>query len=132
MGFAADYFDHREELVADFRQFYSLDLPVEGDEVDDPVRMAALWRYLPRESRTVQRRSPDDRWSETDRLLWSIEYGVRCLAWMQSKDGSKGHNKPRPIETPGQSASAHKRAKSALSSRSEIDRILGLERLTHG
>lgn len=90
------------------------------------MRMAALWAHLPRESRTVARRSPDSRWSEGDWMLWRIEHDVRRLAWMLSEDGAKGRNAPRPLETPGQAAEARRRAENALSARGEIDRILGM------
>lgn len=60
-------------------------------------------------------------------MLWSIEYGVRRIAWMLSEDGAKGRNEPRPLDTPGQAADARRRAESALSARDEIDRILGME-----
>lgn len=101
-------------------------MPLEGDEVGDPVRMAALWAHLPRDSRTVSRRAPDARWSDGEWMLWAVEFGVRRIAWMLSADGSKGRNRPRPLETPGEVAEARRKAESALSSRDEIDRILGM------
>lgn len=94
--------------------------------MDDPLRMAELWLHLPRESRTVRRHSPDAAWGDAERMLWAIEHGVRCLAWMLSADGAKGRNRPRALETPGEAAEARRRAESALSNRGEIDRILGM------
>ena len=52
------------------------------------MRMAALWAHLPRESRTVARRSPDSRWSEGDWMLWRIEPVVGRLAWWLSVVGA--------------------------------------------
>lgn len=89
--------------------------------------MAALWAYLPRDSRTAARRAPDALWGEAEWMLWAIEFNVRKLAWMLSEDGGKGRNRPNPLETPGQAADARRRAESALSARCEIDRILGME-----
>lgn len=95
------------------------------------MRLAALWANLPRESRAVARRSPDARWSDAEWMLWALEYDVRSLAWRLSEDGRKGRNMPRPLDTPGQVADARRKAERALSSRDEIDRMLGME-VAHG
>ena len=45
-------------MVADFRQFYGMDLPLEPVD-EDCSRWALLWYALPRESRTARRQSPE-------------------------------------------------------------------------
>lgn len=80
--------------MADFRQFYGIDLPLEaGDE--DCTRWAMLWHALPRESRTARRQSPALEWSEGEYMLNQAVYYLRLLAWRQcTKDGQKGRRAP--------------------------------------
>jgi len=45
---------------------------------------------------------PDpDKWTRVEQLLAFAVDVLRVLAWQQTKDGSKGRNKPRPIPRPG-------------------------------
>lgn len=123
----ADWLGHRADVVADFRRFYGIDLPVEDDgEVEDLPRMALLWAALPRESRCVQRLVPEARWSPGDYLLASIEHSARVAVWQRTKDGSRGRNVPRPVQTPAERARNEARRDEALAAREEIDRILGM------
>lgn len=80
--------------MADFRQFYGIDLPLEaGDE--DCTRWAMLWHALPRESRTARRQSPALEWSEGEYMLNQAVYYLKLLAWRQcTKDGRKGRRAP--------------------------------------
>ena len=62
--------------MADFRQFYGIDLPLEaGDE--DCRRWAMLWHALPRESRTARRQSPALEWGEGEYMLNRPEGAAR-------------------------------------------------------
>ncbi|MEG1827698.1 MAG: hypothetical protein RR218_10615 [Gordonibacter sp.] len=114
-------------MAADFRQFYGIDLPVEGDEVPDAVRMAVLWSQLPRESRVMRIHKPSLLWGDSERLLWSIEHSMRVLAWMRTKDAEKGRGFPKPLATPEQTVNNDRRAEAALECRAEIDSILGIK-----
>lgn len=89
--------------------------------------MALLWEQLPAESRTARAQAPTLEWGTTDYLLWQIEYQLRCLAWSLTYDKKHQVPKPRPIQTPGQMAEAHRKRDNALAAREEIDRLLGLE-----
>ena len=115
-------------MVADFRQFYGVDLPVGDDEGGWPdlARAALLWRSLPPESRCARRMSPSLRWTQTDYLLRAVEHDLRVLIWTRTRDGEKGRRFPEPIRTPAERADAERRRDSALSERGEIDRILGM------
>lgn len=116
---------HRDELVADFQQYYGLSIPLDGEPRDLP-RIAALWSQLPAGSRTFRREAPELEWSTTDYLLWRLEYDVRSLMWGLS-DPKKRGNEPRPMETPAKRAEAIRKRDSALSHKDEIARVLGIE-----
>lgn len=85
-----------------------------------------LWASLPRESRTMRRLSPCLIWGDGEYMLHSIEYSLRMLVWMGSKDAEKNRNKPKPWDTPAEAAQNRQRADRALANRSEIDEILGI------
>lgn len=90
---------HPDELRADFQRFYGLSLG--GMGVDYPISHAAsLAVCLPRESATVRAECPEAAWDDSTYLLAAIEYDLRVLAWQNSKDGAKGKNKPKPVQTP--------------------------------
>lgn len=113
-------------MLADFRRFYGLDLPLDGwDGADDLARPAMLWAALPRESRCVRRLVPAARWGDAEYLLREVEHGVRVLAWQSTKDGAKGRNFPRPISDPATAAENERRRDAAIAARGEIDRIIG-------
>lgn len=40
-------------------------------------------------------------WTQSDYWLQSIEYSLRWLVWAKTKDGQKGHRKPKPVTAPG-------------------------------
>lgn len=114
-------------MVGDFQRFYGVALPVEDDaDIADLARMALLWAALPDSSRCVRRLVPEARWTSTDYLLRSIEYHARVLAWQRTKDGLKGVNEPRPVQTPAERARNAERRDEALAARAEIDAILGI------
>lgn len=50
----------------------------------------ALWRST----------GGDIAWSVEAHLLARVEHGLRMLAWQKTDDGSKGRNRPEPIEAP--------------------------------
>lgn len=112
--------------MADFRQFYGIDLPLEPEDADCR-RWALLWEALPRESRTARRMDPDLEWSAGEHMLSLACYYLSLLAWRQcTKDGQKGRNAPKQPKTPGERARAERHRKNAEDSRGEIDRILGI------
>ena len=74
-----------------------------------------LWAALPRDSRCARRANPDLEWSDAEHMLHSIEYSLRVLVWMGSKDGEKNRNRPKPWGTPAEARSSRQRADNALS-----------------
>lgn len=114
-------------MVADFRQFYGIDLPIEDDaEFDDLPRAALLWGALPRESRTARRLNPDLLWSDGEYLLRAIEHGVQLLIWQRTKDGQKGRKQPKPLQSPGERAKAREKADRALANKKAVAEALGI------
>lgn len=117
------------DLICDFRQFYGIDLPLPEDAEGldfDMLRWSVLWEGLPRESRTARRLDASLEWSPTDYLLHSIEFSARWLQWARTKDGARGRNAPKPIQTPGERQRNRQRADAALARRKAIDRVLGM------
>lgn len=112
-------------MVADFAQFYGIVLDISSDP-DNVLTLASLWLQLPRESRCVRVGNPDAEWDDADQFLWKMEHLLRVLVWQQTKDGSKGRNQPKPMQTPGEHARNEAKKDHALANRNEIDRILGI------
>lgn len=118
-AFVIEWRDNQAALIADFRQFYTLDLPL-YDEVDedlDLVRLALLYEQLPPNSRC---KSDEGGWGSTDYMLRSIEYHTRVIAWQNTKDAQKGINNPQPIKSPAERADAIRKRDEALAHQAEI------------
>lgn len=111
--------------MADFRQYYGIDLPLEGGP-DDLRRAALLWEQLPEGSRCARRMYPELKWSEETYMLWRIEHQLRSLAWGLSDKKHRPPQEPQPLKTPGQLAELKRHQRNALANRAEIDEILGL------
>ena len=113
-------------MIADFRQFYGIDLPLEPEDVDC-ARWGLLWHALPRESRTARRQFPNLEWSAGEHMLNQAVYYLHMLEWrLCTKDGQRGRRAPQPPRTPGERADAERRRENAERARGEIDRILGI------
>lgn len=114
--------EHPDEVTADMRQYYGLDVAAMGDGYS-VLHAAALVSQLPRSSRTV--RAVDERatWGDSEALLSLIEYQLRVIAWQNTEDGAKDRNRPRPIPVPGVAEAKAKRAREF--DRELIDRVLG-------
>ena len=39
-------------------------------------------------------------WTDEMVLLSHVDHGLRVLAWMETEDGHKGRNAPKPLEPP--------------------------------
>lgn len=126
MGLAAALESNLPATVADFRQFYGIDLPIDGGDVPDFERMGLLWEELPAESRSARAMESDLLWSNETWLLWHIEHTARVLAWQRTKDGSRGVNEPRPLPTPSELSRKRDAARRAIDNRRQIDAILGV------
>lgn len=83
---------HRLELVADFQQFYGLDLLSIAAR-----RAAGLAVMLPSDSRTMKAIDPAAGWSRTDHLLSLIELWTHVMVWRETKDAKSKRNVPVQI-----------------------------------
>ena len=90
---------HPDEVRADFQRYYGLNLDGMGGDYS-VAHAVSLCYALPRDSATVRAESPEAAWSDETYLLSAIEYDLRVLIWQNSKDGQKGCNKPKPMQTP--------------------------------
>lgn len=124
----ADWVDHRAQVVADFRQFYGMSLPVGADDdPPDPEMYSVLWTELPPESRCARREVPDLAWGDAEYLLRSIDYSLRVIAWQRTKDGARGRNAPSPCPTPGEAARRRDAAERSRRNADSIARQLGYD-----
>ena len=58
--------------------------------------------------------SPALAWSDESYLLARIDYTLRVIAWMFSKDGADNVNRPEPISTPAEIAAHTAELQSAV------------------
>lgn len=112
----------RDELRADFRQYYGLDLERIREEMSCSSA-ASLAAMLPRQARSWVRENPDLAWDDRTWMLRSIEHSCRVLCWMRTKDAARGLNPPRPIDPP--SVARDRANRIARTDVAEIDRVLG-------
>lgn len=114
----------RDELTADFRQYYGLDLADMGHGYS-VAHAAVLAAQLPEGARSLGTVDPVLSWSTERYLMASIEYSLRALLWSKTKDAEHGRNKPKMVPTPSQREALRKKVEST-----DIERIrkaLGIE-----
>lgn len=85
-----------------------------------------LAAQLPPHSRCAIKADPDAAWSDERAVLERLDYHVRHLMWMFSKDGAHGINKPEPPQTPAQAKALGDQLRETEINRAEVDRILGI------
>ena len=109
------YVRHPDELLADFQQYYGLDLwalGLDGDETTRDVRRAAiLAAQLPEDSRIV-RAVAGTTWSTSDYMLRNIEHATRIMLWRDSDPKKRGEF-PTPILAPNETRKAETDAERA-------------------
>lgn len=122
----------RDEVVADFRETYGVDLPLAGGGVaaasdDELERWQVLFSQLPPRSRVRCRLDPDSLWDDRTRLLALIEHDLRLFQWSFSKDAAKKANVPRMVPSPGEHARNVERRDAALAAKREIAGAFGVD-----
>lgn len=70
------------------------DLPSPGLTYGDVI---AIIRQSPPDSAIGRAMGPEARHTTEAELLRSVEYSLRVLTWMKTKDGSKGRRPPQPL-----------------------------------
>lgn len=102
-----------------------MDLASAGLDGDVPApeasRLACLMAQLPAGSRVRRSADPDSAWDEATRMLWHIEYDLRCVLW--TVGGGKGR-RPRPLPTPGERRRNDRAIEASLASKGAVDAAL--------
>ncbi len=120
--------DHTADVVADFRQYYGVDVPWDtSEEIEDLPRFAILWSELPRESRTARRIEPSNSWDDRTQMLQRIEYWAHWLQWSRTEDARRKRNRPKPLEPPWETRERRERAERSVEHADEIARALGYD-----
>jgi hypothetical protein len=88
-----------EELRADFRRYYHLDLLDMWRDGLSVQEVSGLAVYLPPGSLTWQRIGGPGAWTPELHLLAAIEYADRYVAWTKTADSKHG-KPPEPIKPP--------------------------------
>ena len=122
----------RDEVVADFREIYGVDLPLSGGGVAaasdvELERWQVLFSQLPPSSRVGCGLDPDNLWDDKTRLLALIEHDLRLFQWSFSKDTEKKANVPMMVPSPSEHARNVERRDSALAARREIAGAFGVD-----
>jgi len=88
---------HKGALLASFRAEYHLPIVGHGLTLTEFADMVAwlppgcaLWRSI----------GGAMAWSEETHMLNMVEFRLRVLYWVQTKDGEKGANQPTPTKVP--------------------------------
>lgn len=89
--------EHGDELLADFQQFYGLDLWALMDACDF-ARVRALTEQLPQGARTLTAMDGACAWGVAENLLANLCDQLASLRWERA--GGHGR-KPKRIERPG-------------------------------
>lgn len=104
--------DRRCEMVADFQQFYNLNLLAFELDVDeetpDVERASILAAQLPPDSRTMRSMSPLGAVTVTESLLRSLEYDLRLFMYSMATKESRGEE-PEPYWFDGELEAAERR-----------------------
>ena len=108
---------HRDELTADFRQYYGLDLADMG-RAYSVAHAAILAAQLPEVARSLGVIDPALSWSTDRYLMASIEHSLRLLVWSKTEDARKGRNSPKMVPTPSQREALRKKV-----AKTDIERI---------
>lgn len=86
---------------------------------------SCLAACLPSES--AVRRAEGDGWSESEGLLASIERWGSVADWRKTKDGQKGRNAPKTVDSPAKRArEADERTKYTKAYRDDVAEALGI------
>lgn len=112
----------RDELEADFQQFYGLDLGDMGHGYT-VSHAAVLAAQLPRNSRCMAQIDADLVWSDETAALLRVVYLLEILIWQL---GGGKTPKPEPIQTPSQTKHLQERLEDAESTMREVAEIIGI------
>lgn len=120
--------ENTADVVADFRQFYGMDVPCDPwADMGDLPRFAMLWSRLPSESRTARRLNPSLGWDDQTQMLQRIEYWLHWIQWSRTEDARHKRNRPSPLEPPWERLQRERRAEESREHKDEIAMELGYD-----
>lgn len=107
MALAAAWVNSKEEITADFQQYYGLNLwsyGLDGDQLTEQIRYAAvLCSQLPETSRLARKQNAGNEWGVEAHFLRLLEYELRLLLWGLSDEKKRG-DKPSAVLSPSEQA----------------------------
>ncbi len=107
MALAVAWAESKDEVSADFQQFYGLNLwsfGLDGDQLTERVHYAAaLCAQLPETSRLARKQDASNEWGVEAHFLRLLEYELRLLLWGLSDEKKRGE-KPSAVLTPSERA----------------------------
>lgn len=115
--------DYPDKLRADFQEFYSLNIDGMGAAFSYS-HAAVLCVQLPNSSRVKRTLNPDAAYGINELLLREIEFDLRVLVWMRTKDAQRGANQPKRIPMPSESIEVDKGEIDAQ--RAYVDSVLNM------
>jgi len=89
--------NHRGALLASFTAEYRMPLFGNGYRLSE---LADLVAWLPPGCALWRSVGGPLAWSQEVHMLNQVEFRLRVLYWVQTKDGSKGANQPKPADPP--------------------------------
>ena len=105
MALAAAWADFKDELTADFQQYYGLNLwgfGLDGDQLTERIHYAAtLCAQLPETSRLARKQNAGNEWGVEAHFLRLLEYELRLLLWGLSDEKKRG-DKPSAVLSPSE------------------------------
>lgn len=120
---------YRDELEADFQQFYNINLEDIGKSLS--IRHAAvLAAHLPPDSRCLAAIDPNFGWSKELHMMAKIEHEMRVILWQNSQSKKNKTPFPKPIDPPAKTAKVQKKLENT--NLREIDECLGMGGESHG
>lgn len=94
--------EHGDALEADFQRWYGLDFGDLYRGTMTPRRAAALALNLPPGAVTWLEADLAAAWNIGEHLLAATVDQLAIANWQRTKDGQKGHKKPKPLTRPGE------------------------------
>lgn len=125
--------EYPDELLADFQQYYHLNLWELGLDADTEVTTAEVRRasilaaQLPRDSRVKVAIAPAASHDWKVLLLREIEHNQRLWQWAHTKEAKHKETAPQPITLPGEEEAYESAVEQNQRTASDIAQRFGLE-----
>lgn len=105
------------------QRVYGLNIDEAGERYSI-YHLASLVAFLPHDSNTYMAIEPESQFGLLEMLLVRIEHDLSIGNWLNSRDGEKGINRPKPLFSPRKKVSKQREALTV----EELERRLALPR----